>query len=268
MTDWLYQLPVLWMALFIFAATFAVTWVIHTVVMKLTRGARGAPCRRLAAGMLSPLGTIFGLLGGFLAVQVWNDSQRAHEAVNREASALRAIVILAPRLSEGTDAPIRALVARHIHDVIATEWPTMARQDASIATAPARLVEALQLALADVPRTEGENVAQREIVRAFQDALAARRDRIIISRSSINWVKWCGLTLQAILVLITIGLVNCEHPDTAAVGMGIFATAVATSAVLIASHARPFTGEISVAPDVLREVVPVTATVAHPVSDP
>ena len=43
---------------------------------------------------------------------------------------------------------------------------------------------------------------------------------------------------------------------TAAVALGLFATGVAVSVVLISSHNRPFTGEISVGPDVLLQVMP------------
>jgi hypothetical protein len=45
--------------------------------------------------MLPPLAIIFALLVGFLAAQVWSDYDRANTAVNREASALRGVILLA-----------------------------------------------------------------------------------------------------------------------------------------------------------------------------
>jgi hypothetical protein len=39
-----------------------------------------------------------------------------------------------------------------------------------------------------------------------------------------------------------------DNPRTSAIVPGIFATGIAVSALLIASHNRPFTGEISVGP--------------------
>ena len=44
--------------------------------------------------MLPPLGIIFGLFVAFTAAQVWSDIDRANAAVSREASSLRAAVIL------------------------------------------------------------------------------------------------------------------------------------------------------------------------------
>jgi len=48
-------------------------------------------------------------------------------------------------------------------------------------------------------------------------------------------------------------MVHSDNRATAALAMTIFATAVV---LLIASHDRPFTGEISVGPDVLLQVTP------------
>ena len=52
------------------------------------------------------------------------------------------------------------------------------------------------------------------------------------------------------------GLVRLLDRAGAAIAMGIFATGVAVSVLLIASHDRPFSGEISVKPDVLLQVRP------------
>lgn len=50
-----------------------------------------------------------------------------------------------------------------------------------------------------------------------------------------------------------------DHPGVEAAAMGIFATGVAVSIFLIASHDRPFNGEISVKPDLLLQVMPEEA---------
>jgi hypothetical protein len=79
------------------------------------------------------------------------------------------------------------------------------------------------------PRTEGQKAAQREIVDSLQTALDARRQRIIVSESSVNWVKCTGVILVALLTLIAIAFVHSGNRLTAALAMGIFAAAVAVS---------------------------------------
>jgi hypothetical protein len=51
-------------------------------------------------------------------------------------------------------------------------------------------------------------------------------------------------------------MVHSDNRVTATIAMAIFATGVAVSVVLIASHNGPFTGEISVGPDLLLQVMP------------
>ena len=99
-------------------------------------------------------------------------------------------------------------------------------------------------------------MAQREIVTAVENALDARRQRIILSHSSVNWIKWTCLFAQAICILIAIAIVHSENRIGAGIALGIFATGVSVSVLLIATQDRPFTGEISVKPDLLLEVRP------------
>ena len=256
MFEWIYQLPVVWMALIILAITWLGTWAIHATVMALAKDQRARAFKAITPGLLSPLGIVFGLLVVFLSAQVWNDSQRAGAEVLREASALRAVVLLAETYPEDSRAALRDLVRRQIQHAAEEEWPAMARQNATLAVAPPALSEALHIALRVTPQGEGQAVAQREIVAALENALDARRQRIIISRSSINWVKWTGLIAQAIVTLLAIAMVHSDNRAAAAMAMGLFATAVALSIVLIAAHARPFSGQISVRPAVLQEVLP------------
>ena len=61
---------------------------------------------------------------------------------------------------------------------------------------------------------------------------------------------------QALCALVAIAMVQSDNRAAAATAMGIFATGVAVSGLLNASHDRPFSGEIRVQPDVLLQVRP------------
>jgi len=62
--------------------------------------------------------------------------------------------------------------------------------------------------------------------------------------------------MQAGLTLLTIGLIHSDNRAANRIIMGIFATSVGVAVTLIASHSRPFAGEISVRPTVLLQVMP------------
>jgi len=229
---------------------------IFAIIMALAKGERMRVFKSVSLSLLPPLGIIFGLLVAFSAVQVWNDIDRAKMAVDREASAIRMVVLLATSFPGEPEAQIRTLIRRHIDEAVVAEWPTMAKQSASLKVAPPALAETLRLALSLAPKSEGQVAAQREIVTGLENAMDARRQRIILSRSSVNWVKWTCLFAQAGCTLIAIAMVHCDNRAAAAIAMGIFATGVAVSVLLIVSHDRPFSGEISVKPDVLLQVRP------------
>ena len=256
MSNWLLTLPVVWMGALILGAIFLVTAGLYLVITKLAVGERARTFTAISPGMLPPLSVIFALLVGFLAAQVWNDADRASGAVHHEASALRAVVLLSAAFTGEPEARLHDLVRRYIQDAVTEEWPAMARGDATLTIAPPKLAEALRVVLSINPRNEGQVAAQRELVAALQSAFDFRRQRIILSESSINWVKWTVLLLQAGLTLLTIAMIHCDNPAANRIILAIFATGVGVSVVLIASHSRPFTGEVSVPPTVLLQVMP------------
>jgi hypothetical protein len=132
----------------------------------------------------------------------------------------------------------------------------MAHHRATLTVIPAQLVEALRIAIGLTPRTDGEKAAQQQMISSLQSAFDARRQRIILSESSLNWVKWSGVILVAVLTLIAIAFVHCENRLTAGLAMGLFTAAVAGSLILLAIQQRPFGGEFAVRPDPLVQVVP------------
>ena len=117
------------------------------------------------------------------------------------------------------------------------------------------MIDALKTTIAVTAADDGQKMAQQEILRALQTALDARRQRIIVSQSAVSSVKWAGLLLQALCTLIAIAMVHSDNRLTAAIALGLFSTGVAVAILLIASYSRPFTGEVSVGPELLKQVM-------------
>jgi hypothetical protein len=256
MNDWLHNLPIVWMALLVFGFTALITAAIHGVVVVLSAGERARSFKAVSPGMLPPLGILAALFIAFTAAQVWNDNDRANSAVDREASALRTVTILAAAFPGEAETSLRSLVRSYVADAAAQEWPMMAHRTATLQVIPYSLAKALQVTLGLTPSSPGQQTAQREITAALESALDARRQRIIISQSQVNWIKWSCLCLQAACALIAIAMVHSDDRLTSAITMGLFAVGVAASLLLILAHDRPFVGELSVGPNPLLQVMP------------
>lgn len=252
----LYDLSGVWLVVVVFAATFLVTAGIYFAVMALGVGQRAVAFKGVSPGMLPPMGLVFGLVVGFLVAQLWADLGVARAAVHREADSLRSAVLLARTFPDRPEARLDGLVRRHIHQAVTEEWPAMARQQATLKVIPASLAEGLQVAIALKPRDEGQRSAQRELVSSLQNALEARRERIIVSQSTVDWSQWAAVISLAALTLLTIALVHIANRATAAIAMAIFACAVAVTLIMVVSQDRPFSGQLRVQPDVLIEVLP------------
>src|SRR6478672_7692350 len=168
MNDWLHNLPIVWMALLVFGLTALVTAAIYLAVTVLSVGERARAFKAVSPGMLPPLGILFALFVAFTAAQVWGDNDRATAAVNHEASALRAVLVLATLFPGEREANLRALVRSHIEEAATQEWPVMAKRIATLSVTSSHLAEALRSALAIAPDNHGQQTAQAGIVTGIE----------------------------------------------------------------------------------------------------
>jgi hypothetical protein len=67
MSDWLHNLPVLWMALVVFGVTYLIAAEINAGVNALAVGESARAFKAVSPGILSPMGIVFGLYLAFTA---------------------------------------------------------------------------------------------------------------------------------------------------------------------------------------------------------
>ena len=259
MADRFLDLPVAWMALIVFVASFLIAGGVYLVVTRLAETEWARAFKAVSPGLLPVLGVLFALLVGFIAVEVWNTFDKAKTAVATEASALRAVVLLARNFPEEQRTRIDALINRHIDVAVQQEWPEMAHQRATLSPLATHLIEALDNAFALKPADESQQAAKPEMIRALRTALDARRQRIVISEFAVGAVKWVAILFQGLCALVAIAMVHSDNRRACAITLTLFATGVALSVLLIAAYSRPFTGEISVSPELLKQVIATEA---------
>ena len=251
MGDWFLNLSVPWMALVIFLATYLIAGSVDLVVTRLAVNERAKGFKAVSPGVLPVFGILFALLVGFIAVEVWATFGEAKAAVTTEASALRAVVLLAGAFPDEQRTRIYALVNRHIDESVNKEWPEMAQQRATLATLPTALIEALHDTLALKPTDDSQRAAQPEMVKELHIALDARRQRIVISESSLGAVKWVGILLQGLCTLVAFAIVHSDNRLARTIALTLCATRIALSVLMIAAYSRPFT---SIGPELLKQV--------------
>ena len=161
------------MGIFAFGCIYILAVAIYAAVMGLAADGRGRSFKAVSPGLLPPLGIMFALFVAFTASQVWNDNQLAQTAVNREASALRAIAVMSASYSADTEARFRDLIRGYIEETTTKEWPLLAQGSITLSLTPPALADALRVTLALTPNSEGQKAAQREIITAIENGLDA-----------------------------------------------------------------------------------------------
>lgn len=205
--------------------------------------------------MLTPLGIIGGLVIAFLASRVWTNLDRATAFVAQEASAARETVLLVDKLPATVRGETRDALKAYLQFIETKDWPAMAEGRANLRELPAGLPDAMNALLAFTPAGAGQQVAQQRAVIAVEQALDARRSRILLSEGAISPIQWAVIFVLDGLLLLIIGIVHIDRRVAAAFNLAALSTAVAACLVLLMVNDRPFaSGGVTLQPTALREV--------------
>jgi hypothetical protein len=98
MTNWVESQSPPVIAAIVFGIVYLATAAIFLLATWVSRFRVGKQVGLLTPALLSPLGTILGILIVFLAARVWANLDRAHEYVSHEISALREAGLLVKSL--------------------------------------------------------------------------------------------------------------------------------------------------------------------------
>ena len=233
-----------------FAAVAAIQW--------LVQGSRWAPWAQSLQGVAPPfiniIGVLFGLTIAFLANDTWSAHDRATRSVYKEADSLHSMVVLTGALPPALQTQVReALVGYALAS--ADEWPQLARRTTSPQVE--QRADALLTLLASnaLEQAAGVNV-QALLLRKLNDIRDERDQRVALSQTHVNPLKWLGMGFLGLLTLLSIAVVHVEKPRATLVATLLFALAAAPTAAIVLIQGNPFQNPTDVTP------APIAAAVA------
>lgn len=211
-------------------------------MLRVLESPRWAPAIRAYQGVAPPfiniIGVLFALTLAFLANDTWGAHDKAIDAVNREADALRSILTLADGLPAAEGASARAAVVGYAAAVTA-EWPDLARRRSSADAAIA--ADSLLAALAGRPLAEATSPAVHQIM--LQQAVKARdarEGRLALSKTHVNPLKWLGMAFLGFVTMLSVAAVHLGQPRAAFAAILMFALAAGPTAAIVLVHGNPF----------------------------
>ena len=194
--------------------------------------------RGVAPPFINIVGVLFALTLAFLANDTWIAHDRAVKAVYKEADSLHAIATLSQKLPEPLKNDVQQAVIAYARANVA-EWPDLAGR--KINPEVSERADALfsLLASARMASAAGDNV-QEVMLRKMSEISDERDQRIALSQTHVNPLKWLGMGFLGLLTLISVAIVHLEHPRAAFAAMLIFAFAAAPTAAIVLVQGNPF----------------------------
>jgi hypothetical protein len=195
--------------------------------------------RGIAQNFLTVINVIFALNLAFLANDTWSAHDRALHVVLQESGNLRGIIDLAEHLPAASRSQVESAARNYADLTVATEWPLLSRRQYSerVSQALDQLVALLSspgVASALTTAVHAQILQQAIQIRGLRD------QRIALSRTHVNPLKWLGMVFLGFLTMISIAMVHVELPRAQMLSVLLFATAAAPSAAIILVHGNPF----------------------------
>jgi Protein of unknown function (DUF4239) len=96
---------------------------------------------------------------------------------------------------------------------------------------------------------------QEDIISALEQVRAARRDRILVSEDDVSSVRFAALAVIALCLLTLCAVVHSGDRRTCGIALMLCATVISMATLPLAAYSNPFSGEHSVDPQVLLQVM-------------
>ncbi|MEI8178911.1 hypothetical protein [Aestuariivirga sp.] len=238
--DFIYELspPVLFLV--VLAGVGAVALLIQAILHS-PRVAKAAPELVLMTTAVSTIvGAIFGLSMTFLANSVWNTEDKAHNAVNAEARAIRVMDLYMDSLTAPAYDGMAKLIANY-GEAVKAEWDSMSEDDYGT---PAEL--ALRTIYGAVIKglAEGDQnrLLQQRLLVALDEISAARQERLSIAENYVSVSQWTLVTGLGVVLLFVVTMSHAAFPLARRVSVAAITMAISIMLYVILLHDRPFIG--------------------------
>lgn len=218
--------------------TFAAVAVVLRWMVSPTWQARLRSLHGVVPPFINIVGVLFGLTLAFIANDTWSAHDKATTSVHREADELRSLVVLAGALPEPVRGAFEQRLTRYAQ-ASAQEWQQLARRQSSpqVDVLSADLLRSV--ASPDVAQAVGHNV-QALMLKAVADIRQSRDQRVSLSQTHLNPLKWLGMAYLGLMCILSVAVVHVDHPRAAAAALVLFALSAAPTAAIVLIQGNPF----------------------------
>ncbi len=197
---------------------------------------------------------MFALFVSALATDIWQKHYDARQALIRETSALRSIVLLTPNLGEQGSA-LENSVVNYIDAVMDLEWQSMTTGDHSNRENALFELESLDATIVKIADDSNRShyVALR-LNEALEKLRESRQQRISLAHDAVSSSKWASPISLAVLTLVTVAMVHMRRPRAMRISMVLTILCVIATMQLLSLNRSPYVGTAAVSKSMLYDV--------------
>jgi uncharacterized protein DUF4239 len=211
--------------------------------------------RQSAEPVWAIAGGAFGLLLGFLVVNLWSDLQAAQNAVQDEANDMVIIDRLADALPPPADhTELHALLEQYARLLVSDEWAAMGRHQSS-AEADGALNALWRTYLQLDPAIGGTSVSYRESLHHLGELQDARNRRLSTAENRVPAALWVVLIGGVIMMIAMAWLTGSDNVSTHLLTTLVLAVSLASVLFLIRVFNNPFQGTVRADPGPIERVI-------------
>ena len=203
----------------------------------------------VAGFIFATLGVIYAVLLAFIVVITWQDFDKAENITISEANCIAALYRDATPFPAEFRAELKSELTNYVNAIINEEWQMMAKGQRS-AGAQEMQEELWKLYSGFQPKNETQKIFFTESVKKLNQAAEMRRQRIVYASSGINPLLYFVLIVGSFITIAFTMLFGTENIIPHLIMVSLLAAMIAITLFSVIAMDYPFTGDISIKPDV------------------
>ncbi len=209
----------------------------------------------IADPLFTTLGAIYAVLLAFMVVTTWQGFDASNQNVEREANYLADLYRDSTPLPAAFRQELKSDLKAYVAAIVDDEWPLMARN-----AGRSQLAEAEQQKLWDLysgfrPVNETQQVFFSESVQKLNQASEMRRQRLLDAGNGLSGVLYFVLIVGGLVAISFAMFFGTENFGPQLLMTSLLAAVIALTLFTIMSFDYPFTGGISIKPEIFRTVL-------------
>ena len=197
----------------------------------------------------------FGLLLGFMVVNLWADLRHAQDVVQEEANDLVGLAQLSRGLPEPVRLPLRRQLAAYAELVLDEEWEALGHNRSS-AAAGAALETIWRTYMELEPSLGATNASYRASLELLHEVQADRNTRLDAARDEVPGPLWAVMLLGVALMIALGWFTFSERLGTSLLLTVSLCVSLAAILFIIRALNNPYRGDVRADPAPFREALP------------